>query len=185
MDDSHVNPTHRFLHWRCRSSFPRPASFNEYVSPPLFSRSLPTHPLTPCAVWPANLVTCALFNTLHSQDYAGIGSRSGMSRERFFFISFTLGVIWCMVHFPFFFFLLFNLISLAITDVIPGYLFQALSLFSWVCWIKPDNVVSHFSLFFDYTLPTHPCRAGGQPIIRVRSRHLLQELCNTNQHASF
>jgi hypothetical protein len=69
--------------------------------PPLFSSPL-AHLRTPCTVWPANLVTCALFNTLHSQNYAGIGSRSGMSRERFFFISFTLGVIWCMVHFPFF-----------------------------------------------------------------------------------
>ena len=24
---------------------------------------------------------------------------------------------------------------------VPGYLFQALSYFSWVCWIAPDNIV--------------------------------------------
>jgi hypothetical protein len=39
-------------------------------------------------VWPANLVTCALFNTLHAQTYAGIGHRGGISRERFFFYFF-------------------------------------------------------------------------------------------------
>jgi hypothetical protein len=25
-------------------------------------------------------------------------------------------------------------------DFVPGYLFQALSYFTWVCWIVPDNV---------------------------------------------
>lgn len=38
----------------------------------------------PSMIWPANLVYCALFNTLHSQHYAGIGERGGLSRERFF-----------------------------------------------------------------------------------------------------
>jgi OPT family oligopeptide transporter len=38
----------------------------------------------PSMIWPANLVLCALFNTLHSQTYAGIGDRGGLSRERFF-----------------------------------------------------------------------------------------------------
>jgi len=32
-------------------------------------------------IWPYNLVTCALFNTLHAQQYAGVGSRGGFSRE--------------------------------------------------------------------------------------------------------
>jgi hypothetical protein len=38
----------------------------------------------PSMIWPANLVLCALFNTLHSQNYQGVGSRGGLSRERFF-----------------------------------------------------------------------------------------------------
>ena len=71
-------------------------------------------------VWPANLVNCALFNTLHSQTYAGIGTRGGISRERFFTYAFVGSVLW-------YFF--------------PGYIFQALSVFSWVCWIAPNNVV--------------------------------------------
>ncbi|KAG1878964.1 OPT oligopeptide transporter protein-domain-containing protein [Suillus subluteus] len=74
----------------------------------------------PSMIWPANLVTCALFNTLHSQTYAGIGDRGGISRERFFLYAWMCGVLWYFV---------------------PGYLFQGLSYFSWVCWIAPDNIV--------------------------------------------
>ncbi|KAJ8518259.1 hypothetical protein ONZ45_g4645 [Pleurotus djamor] len=70
-------------------------------------------------IWPANLVTCALFNTLHSSSYAGIGDHGGITRERFFFICFVISAVWYIV---------------------PGYLFQALSYFSWVCWIAPDNI---------------------------------------------
>ncbi|KAG2337109.1 OPT oligopeptide transporter [Suillus weaverae] len=76
--------------------------------------------LPPSMIWPTNLVTCALFNTLHAQSYAGIGNRGGISRERFFVYVFCGGCAWYFV---------------------PGYLFQALSYFSWVCWIAPDNVV--------------------------------------------
>ncbi|KZT03114.1 OPT oligopeptide transporter [Laetiporus sulphureus 93-53] len=74
----------------------------------------------PSMIWPANLVTCALFNTLHSQQYVGMGNRGGISRERFFTYAFVAAVCW-------YFF--------------PGYIFQALSVFTWVCWIAPDNVV--------------------------------------------
>ncbi|KAF9051443.1 OPT oligopeptide transporter [Panaeolus papilionaceus] len=70
-------------------------------------------------IWPSNLVTCALFNTLHSQVYAGYGSRGGLSRERFFVYAFICSAAWY---------------------VMPGYLFQALSFFSWVCWIFPKNI---------------------------------------------
>ncbi|KAF9445612.1 small oligopeptide transporter [Macrolepiota fuliginosa MF-IS2] len=72
----------------------------------------------PSMIWPINLVNCALFNTLHSQQYAGIGTRGGISRERFFVYGF-------MGSFTWYFF--------------PGYIFQALSYFSWVTWIKPNN----------------------------------------------
>ncbi|KAL7278030.1 OPT oligopeptide transporter [Trametes coccinea BRFM310] len=74
----------------------------------------------PSMIWPTNLVTCALFNTLHSQRYAGIGNRGGLSREWFFLYAFIGSFLW-------YFF--------------PGYIFQALSYFTWVCWIAPDNVV--------------------------------------------
>ncbi|KAI5123200.1 hypothetical protein M0805_003967 [Coniferiporia weirii] len=73
----------------------------------------------PSMIWPANLVNCALFNTLHQQVYAGVGNRGGMSRERFFSYAFLASTIW-------YFF--------------PGYIFQALSVFSWVCWIAPNNI---------------------------------------------
>ncbi|KAG6336208.1 hypothetical protein ID866_2885 [Astraeus odoratus] len=74
----------------------------------------------PSMIWPANLVTCALFNTLHAQTYAGMGNHGGISRERFFFYAWSAAVIW-------YFF--------------PGYIFTALSYFSWVCWVAPNNVV--------------------------------------------
>jgi OPT family small oligopeptide transporter len=72
----------------------------------------------PSMIWPINLVNCALFNTLHSQQYAGIGTHGGISRERFFLYVFLGSFSW-------YFF--------------PGYIFQALSYFSWVTWIRPEN----------------------------------------------
>ncbi|KAI0915805.1 hypothetical protein AcW1_003694 [Taiwanofungus camphoratus] len=74
----------------------------------------------PSMIWPANLVTCALFNTLHQQQYAGVGSRAGISRERFFFYVFIGSFCWYWF---------------------PYYIFAALSYFNWVCWIVPNNVV--------------------------------------------
>lgn len=74
----------------------------------------------PSMIWPSSLVTCALFNTLHSQQYAGAGQLGGLSRGRFFLHAFLVAFVW-------YFF--------------PGYLFQALSYFSWVTWIWPDNAV--------------------------------------------
>ncbi|TEB38095.1 OPT superfamily oligopeptide transporter [Coprinellus micaceus] len=91
-------------------------------------------------VWPQNLVACTLLNTLHAEDEDdGIGMlggphldpasaggetglvprKRGMSRYKFF--------IWTTVGSFFFFFL-------------PGYLFEALSIFSFICWAVPNNV---------------------------------------------
>ncbi|KAG2128757.1 OPT oligopeptide transporter protein-domain-containing protein [Suillus bovinus] len=76
----------------------------------------------PSMIWPATLVSCALFNTLHSEQYTGIGRLGGLSRERFFVYVFTGAFLWYFI---------------------PGYLFLALSWFSWVTWIWPhDPVVS-------------------------------------------
>lgn len=50
----------------------------------------------PSMIWPATLVSCALFNTLHSEQYAGIGRLGGLSRERFFVYVFTSAFLWCM-----------------------------------------------------------------------------------------
>lgn len=67
-------------------------------------------------VWPQNLVTCTLLNTLHAEDDEEPGS---ITRYRYFLL--VLGG-------AFFFYF------------IPGYLFTALSVFSWLCWIMPDNI---------------------------------------------
>ncbi|KAF8066877.1 OPT oligopeptide transporter protein-domain-containing protein [Lyophyllum atratum] len=73
----------------------------------------------PSMIWPNALVSCALFNTLHSQSYAGIGQHEGLSREKYFLYAFVGATLWYFV---------------------PGYLFQALSVFTWVCWAAPKNV---------------------------------------------
>lgn len=58
--------------------------------------------LTIVIVWPNTLVTCAMFNTLHSQNYAGIGRRDGISRERFFAYAFLAAALWCTYYSSFF-----------------------------------------------------------------------------------
>ena len=67
-------------------------------------------------VWPQNLVICTLLNTLHAEDDEGAG---GVTRYRYFMYVFGGA---------FFFFFL------------PNFLFQALAVFSWVCWLAPRNV---------------------------------------------
>ena len=77
-------------------------------------------------IWPANLVNCALFRTLHNDHSKSSGeetneeSRWTMSRLRFFLLASFFQFLWYWF---------------------PGYIFPVLSLFSWICMIKPDNVV--------------------------------------------
>ncbi|KZO90436.1 OPT oligopeptide transporter [Calocera viscosa TUFC12733] len=74
-------------------------------------------------IWPYTLVNSALFNALH-QSYEK-SSDGWMSRNKFFAIAFTCSAVWYWF---------------------PGYIFTALSVFSWVCWIAPNNFVVN-SLF--------------------------------------
>ncbi|KZP32187.1 OPT oligopeptide transporter [Athelia psychrophila] len=69
-------------------------------------------------IWPGALVNCALFNTLH-KSYGQVDGRH-MSREKFFCIALACSFTYYWL---------------------PGYLFTALSVFNWVCWIAPENVV--------------------------------------------
>ncbi|KAI0251736.1 OPT oligopeptide transporter [Lactifluus subvellereus] len=73
----------------------------------------------PSMIWPGNLPVAALFNTLHALETTGTHGRDGISCKRFLIYVFT----------GFFFYNFF-----------PSYLFTALSSFSWVCWIVPNNV---------------------------------------------
>lgn len=69
-------------------------------------------------LWPQNLAVSTVLNTLHAGEEPSSGGRT-LSRLRFFQIASLLAFV--------FYFL-------------PGYLFTALSIFNWVCWIWPDNV---------------------------------------------
>lgn len=69
-------------------------------------------------IYPGVLVNCALFNTLHG-NYGKKDTRH-MSRERFFVYAMICSFVWYWF---------------------PGYIFTALSVFNWACWIAPNNVV--------------------------------------------
>ena len=69
-------------------------------------------------LWPGALVNSALFNTFHKNSLSK--SDRHISRERFFLIALACSFIWYWV---------------------PGYLFTGLSMFNWVCWIAPNNLV--------------------------------------------
>ncbi|KAF8258596.1 OPT oligopeptide transporter [Lactarius quietus] len=73
----------------------------------------------PSMIWPNSLVVAALFNTMHSLETSGTQGLGGISRKRFFTYVF---------------------IGYFVYNFLPSYLFTALSRFSWVCWIAPNNV---------------------------------------------
>ena len=68
-------------------------------------------------VWPANLVSCTLLNTLHAGE--DVDPRGGITRFRFFLYVTGATFAW---------------------SFLPNFLFQALSYFSWVCWIAPREL---------------------------------------------
>ncbi|OAA56306.1 Tetrapeptide transporter, OPT1/isp4 [Niveomyces insectorum RCEF 264] len=74
-------------------------------------------------VWPTSLVTIALNEAFHSEQRGPVktpfGSIWRATRMKFFLLSFS-------AMFVYFWF--------------PNFLFQALSLFSWMTWISPNNV---------------------------------------------
>jgi hypothetical protein len=74
-------------------------------------------------IWPANLIYCALFRILHSDnaDDENLNtSRWTMSRLSFFYIAFFFQFLWYWI---------------------PGYICPVLSYFSIVCMIYPNNIV--------------------------------------------
>ena len=68
-------------------------------------------------IWPTTLVVCTNLNTFHAEDESFQG---GMSRFRFLMI--TVGAAFCYYFFP-------------------GFIFTALSYFSFMCWIFPTRRV--------------------------------------------
>ncbi|KAF8637559.1 hypothetical protein AX17_002745 [Amanita inopinata Kibby_2008] len=90
-------------------------------------------------VWPQNLVACTLLNTLHAEDEddtIGVGMPMGESveggvglgggRRKRPLTRYKFFMILMVASFLYFF--------------LPGFLFEALSIFSFVCWAVPENV---------------------------------------------
>ncbi|KAF8482124.1 OPT-domain-containing protein [Russula ochroleuca] len=69
-------------------------------------------------IWPGVLVRCALLNAMHSNF--GKNDKKHISRERFLYLACICSFVWYWV---------------------PGYLWTGLSVFNWVCWIAPNNVI--------------------------------------------
>lgn len=85
------------------------------------TRSLLVYPSY--CVWPASLVTVALNSAFHKEENVPVVGPAKrvwrMSRYKFFMITFA-------AMFAYFW--------------LPDYFFQAMSYFSWITWIAPDNV---------------------------------------------
>lgn len=69
-------------------------------------------------IWPGVLVRSALLNTMHNNF--GRKDTKHISREKFLFFACLCSFIWYWL---------------------PGFLWTGLSIFNWVCWIAPNNVV--------------------------------------------
>jgi len=65
-------------------------------------------------IWPQDLVSSTLLNTLHAEDE---DQSTGISRYRFFIYVMTGTFLWTFL---------------------PGFLFVGMSFFSWMCWIAPS-----------------------------------------------
>lgn len=74
-------------------------------------------------IWPGVLVRCSLLNAMHS-NY-GKKETKHISRERFLYLVMLGSFLYYWL---------------------PGYLWTGLSVFNWVCWIAPNNVIVN-SLF--------------------------------------
>ncbi|KAK8865665.1 OPT family small oligopeptide transporter [Kwoniella newhampshirensis] len=68
-------------------------------------------------IWPGNLVVATNLNTFHAEED---GFTGGMSRFKFLIYAGVGAFAWYFL---------------------PGFLFTALSYFSWACWIRPNNAV--------------------------------------------
>ncbi|KAG9045824.1 hypothetical protein FS837_005614 [Tulasnella sp. UAMH 9824] len=69
-------------------------------------------------IWPSSLIYCVALNTLYAGD--AVTGGPGMSRARFF----------CYVS-----------IVAFLYSFLPEFLFTGLSYFSFICWMRPNNVV--------------------------------------------
>jgi len=70
-------------------------------------------------IWPGVLGNCALLNSLHSRANA-VANCWRISRFKFFMVVKACAFCWYWL---------------------PGLMFVALSYFTWVCWIAPNNIV--------------------------------------------
>ena len=111
-------------------------------------------------IWPSALVNSALFTTLH--NHYGMSKNRHMSRGKFFCIAVVCSFVWYWI---------------------PGYLWTGLSIFNWVCWAAPQNIVVNqlfgtmtglgmSILTFDWSMISYI----GSPLVTPVSLHVPLEL---------
>lgn len=73
-------------------------------------------------IWPADLVNCALFYTLHDHSRSDPTKTNGwqIGRYKLFLIIGSAGFVYYWL---------------------PGWIFKGLSYFTFICWIAPNNVI--------------------------------------------
>ena len=94
---------------------------------------------SPSMIWPETLPSAVLFNTLHGQETLGTQACAGISRVRFFCYICIGYFFYSQLFFPWNLAFVRQFSLLSLLDFLPSYLFTALSSFSWVCWIAPNN----------------------------------------------
>lgn len=95
-----------------------------------------------------NLVFCTLFNTLHAEDDDDEGD-TGLSRFRFF--GYVCGGAFLWYFLPGNSFTDGRRDARSHSDPVTGFLFQALSVFSFVCWAAPSELSSPAPLYAPLT----------------------------------
>lgn len=93
-------------------------------------------------IWPQNLVICTVFNTFHAED--DDGSDGSLTRFRYFSYVLAAASIWYILpgeRNP----ISQRAASLKLTCdlqfIVIGFLFRALSVFSFICWMAPQSKV--------------------------------------------
>lgn len=72
-------------------------------------------------IWPSNLVSCTFMYTLHDNTPTDPAKANGWTISRYRMFIYVFAGSFCWYWFP-------------------GFIFQALSVFSFACWIAPNNV---------------------------------------------
>lgn len=91
-------------------------------------------------IWPYNLVLATFLNTFHAEDDVQPGR---ITRFRFFMIAFVGAFLYYFLPGRYRYAPRYISMRGIMKRFCSGFLFTALSYFSWICWMKPGNSIAH------------------------------------------